>query len=186
MQKSIYIVPTDTCYGIACEISDVKSYEKIYKMKKRNFDMPLAIMVPNYNWFKENTYLTDEQIDFLKNYIELNKIRYHKKIDIEFSIDIKNKEVKIMPLMFNILVENAFKHGVEGLRDNVFVHVLLKANGNKIYFEIKNNFDSSRKSTAGIGLLNLKNRLKIMYPEQYKLETSCEGEIYKAQLTLII
>jgi L-threonylcarbamoyladenylate synthase len=68
MQKYIYIVPTDTCYGIACEISDVKSYEKIYKIKKRSFEKPLAIMVPDFEWLEENTYLTDEQIDFLRSY----------------------------------------------------------------------------------------------------------------------
>ena len=68
MEKSIYIIPTDTCYGIGCEISDIKSYEKIYKIKKRNFAKPLAIMVPDYNWLTENTYLTDEQINFLENY----------------------------------------------------------------------------------------------------------------------
>lgn len=64
----IYILPTDTCYGIACPLDDKKSYEKIYKIKKRSHEKPLAIMVKNFAWFEENTDLTDEQIDFLKNY----------------------------------------------------------------------------------------------------------------------
>ena len=64
----IYILPTDTCYGIACPLEDKKSYEKLYKIKKRRFEKPLAIMVKDFAWLKENTELTDEQVDFLRNY----------------------------------------------------------------------------------------------------------------------
>jgi len=64
----IYILPTDTCYGIACPLEDKKNYEKIYKIKKRRFEKPLAIMVESFDWLRENTDLTDEQIDFLESY----------------------------------------------------------------------------------------------------------------------
>jgi len=64
----IYILPTDTCYGIACALEDKKSYEKIYKIKKRSFDKPLAIMVEDFKWLRNNTDLTDEQVDFLERY----------------------------------------------------------------------------------------------------------------------
>jgi len=64
----IYIFPTDTCYGIACAIDDKKSYEKIYKMKKRKFDKPLAIMVSGFDWLRKNTDLLPEQVDFLERY----------------------------------------------------------------------------------------------------------------------
>jgi tRNA A37 threonylcarbamoyladenosine synthetase subunit TsaC/SUA5/YrdC len=64
----IYILPTDTCYGIACALEDKKNYEKIYKIKKRRLDKPLAIMVKDFSWLRENTDLTDEQVDFLERY----------------------------------------------------------------------------------------------------------------------
>lgn len=64
----IYLLPTDTCFWIACSIDDIKNYEKIYKIKKRTLDKPLAIMVSDFNWLKENTTLNKEQIDFLKNH----------------------------------------------------------------------------------------------------------------------
>ncbi len=64
----IYFIPTDTCYGIACAFDDKKNYEKMYKIKKRNFEKPLAIMVESFDWLEQNTQLTDEQIDFLKKY----------------------------------------------------------------------------------------------------------------------
>jgi len=64
----IYILPTDTCFWIACPIHDIKSYEGIYKIKKRNLSKPIAILIDNYKWLTENTDLNTEQIEFLKNY----------------------------------------------------------------------------------------------------------------------
>lgn len=64
----IYIIPTDTCYWLACAIDDIQNYEKIYKIKKRSFAKPLALMISDFNWLRVNTNLNDKQIEFLKNY----------------------------------------------------------------------------------------------------------------------
>jgi L-threonylcarbamoyladenylate synthase len=64
----IYIFPTDTCFGLACSITEIKDYEKIYKIKKRDFGKPLAILVENFEWLEKYTTLTKEQVNFLKNY----------------------------------------------------------------------------------------------------------------------
>lgn len=64
----IYILPTDTCFWIACPIHEFKSYEWIYKIKKRDLNKPLAILVPDFKWLEENTDLNEQQIEFLKNY----------------------------------------------------------------------------------------------------------------------
>lgn len=64
----IYLLPTDTCYWIACPIHEMKDYNLIYKIKKRDLSKPLAILIPDFEWLKNNTSLTSEQIKFLKNY----------------------------------------------------------------------------------------------------------------------
>lgn len=64
----IYLLPTDTCYWMACPIHDLKAYSWIYKIKKRDLNKPLAILVPDFKWLIENTDLTIEQVEFLKNY----------------------------------------------------------------------------------------------------------------------
>jgi hypothetical protein len=51
-------------------VSDPKSYEKIYEIKKRDKSKPLSIMVPSFSWLEKNTDLTKQQIDFLRNYEE--------------------------------------------------------------------------------------------------------------------
>lgn len=64
----IYILPTDTCFWLACPITEIKDYEKIYKIKKRPFEKPLAILLKDFQQLEKYTELTKEQIDFLKNY----------------------------------------------------------------------------------------------------------------------
>jgi len=127
----------------------------------------------------------EEEIEYLKNYIELHKMRYHKKIEIRFNCDIQESTIKVMPLLFIILLENAFKHGIEKLRKNAYVNVDLKTNGTEITFNIENNFDINKSpSSVGIGLENLKRRLELAYTEKHSLSISTSGNIYKAQLSL--
>lgn len=64
----IYIIPTDTCFGIACALSDKRNYHKIYKIKKRSFEKPLALMVESFEWLADNTELIPDQIQYLKEY----------------------------------------------------------------------------------------------------------------------
>ncbi len=136
-----------------------------------------------YEGEKEVVLLKDE-VEYLKNYIELHKMRYHKEISIEFKNQI-DENYKVMPLLFIILLENAFKHGVENLRKNAFVHINVFTFENKIQFDIENNFDSSEiNKEVGIGLKNLKRRLELVYSNKHKLTISVEDNIYKATLIL--
>ena len=127
----------------------------------------------------------EEEIAYLKNYIELHKMRYHKTIDIQFEEYIETEGIRIMPLLFILLLENAFKHGVENLTENAFVNITLKANEKQVDFGVTNNFDAKDTSEeAGIGLKNLKRRLELAYPDNHSLSQKKEGDIYKAQLSL--
>ncbi|MCG8328486.1 MAG: histidine kinase [Chitinophagales bacterium] len=131
--------------------------------------------------------ILDEEIVYLENYIKLHKMRYHKTIDIQFDMEVADKNVKVMPLLFIILLENAFKHGVENLRKGAFVFIKLVSSKSLIEFEIENNFDPEElKESNGIGLRNLKRRLELMYPDKHELNFSVDGDIYKAQLMLQI
>jgi two-component system sensor histidine kinase AlgZ len=136
-----------------------------------------------YEGEKEVVLLKDE-VEYLKNYIELHKMRYHKKIDINFDCQIEG-DSKVMPLLFIILLENAFKHGVENLSKDAYVYINITAKDNKVLFEIENNFDQTLpKEDKGIGLENLKRRLELVYPKKHKLTFSSAENVYKAQLTL--
>lgn len=133
---------------------------------------------------EKETVTLKEEVDYLKNYIELHKMRYHKKIDINFNCQI-DKDYKVMPLLFIILLENAFKHGVERLRDSAYVNVDMFIFNDEIQFTVENNFDSSEDvENSGIGLKNLKRRLELVYPNKHKLLFLTVENVYKVQLTL--
>ena len=139
-----------------------------------------------YEGEKKLVFIEDE-VEYLKNYIELHRMRYHKQIDIQFNIDIEKKELKLTPLLFIILLENAFKHGVENLREGAYVHIDLKANNKEICFEIKNNFDPDElPKNKGIGIKNLKRRLELIYPKKHRLFFSNNNSVFKSQIQLFI
>ncbi|NOR28477.1 MAG: GHKL domain-containing protein [Lutibacter sp.] len=136
---------------------------------------------------EKDTVLLSEELTYLKNYIALHKMRYHKTIDIQFNIDIKDNDYEISPLLFIILLENAFKHGVENLREHAFIRIHLEAHNNIVNFEIENNFEANEENQeAGIGLKNLKRRLELVYPKNHNLTISKTNNIYNAKLNITL
>lgn len=138
-----------------------------------------------YEGLKE-TVLIKEEIEFIVNFIDLHKMRYKKNININFQTEIHDENINITPLLFIILVENAFKHGIEVLRDEALVNIKLKATKSKIIFNIENKFDPSNKTEKGIGLKNLTRRLELSYPTNHNFTTSIKNNTFKALLTITI
>lgn len=127
----------------------------------------------------------EQEVEYINNYIELNTARYHKRIEIQFSKHIQKEGMSLKPLLFIILVENAFKHGAENLRENAYVNIHLTANENEISFTVENNFeDKESGEIQGIGLKNLQRRLQLVYPKNHSLSLSVANNIYTALLTL--
>lgn len=127
----------------------------------------------------------EDEIEYLNNYIELQEIRYHKKSDIQFNHKIDNPDAKIMPLLFIILLENAFKHGLENLDKNAYIHMNLTENNKEVNFVIENNFELQQAAnTEGIGLKNLKRRLALVYPNKHTLSFDVDSSTYKVTLCL--
>lgn len=133
---------------------------------------------------KKETVKISEEIAYLNNYIELHKIRYRKSVEITFNHNI-DTNLNIPPLLYIILLENAFKHGIETLAENAFIHVNLYDNDDFIYFEIENNFDPNEiTNSKGIGLQNLKRRLSLLYKQQHELTIDITNNIYKTLLKI--
>ena len=133
---------------------------------------------------KKDLVALQEEIEYMQRFIELHKIRYKKNVDIQFDTP-ESSELKIAPLLFIILLENAFKHGVESLRQDAFVHATLEVDGNSILFIVKNNFEEKGRNTAvGIGIENLKKRLELLYPNKHKLTLEEKENEFSANLEI--
>lgn len=133
---------------------------------------------------KEDLVSLKDEIDYLQNYIELHKIRYQKKVDIQFTYS-NISDYKIAPLLYIIALENAFKHGVEKLTENAYIHIHISTDNDRICFEIENNFEiPETKQDSGIGLDNLKQRLQLLYPNKHLLTIENGDSVYKLALKL--
>jgi sensor histidine kinase YesM len=133
---------------------------------------------------KEDVVPLKNEIEYLTNYIELHKIRYQKRVDIVFNHS-REIDCQIAPLLFIIPLENAFKHGVESITEDAYIHINIKIDAGILYFDIENNFEAKETfQTAGIGIQNLKQRLKLLYPDKHKIKIDVKDSIYKLELKI--
>lgn len=125
----------------------------------------------------EKTVDLEKEIDSIKNYLELEKIRYGEKALISF--DYENdpgEQYCIAPLIFIPFLENAFKHGLSNSLDKGFVKVSITVKNKLLQFDIENSKTKEAKDErfykGGIGLTNVKRRLELIFGQNYKLNIS--------------
>lgn len=141
-----------------------------------------------YETQQEKVPLNDE-IDYLKNYIELEKIRLEDNLDIAFTVDAKTSEMyQIAPLLFIVFIENAFKHAKSAVDEAVFIAIRMEVSDKGILtLDVKNNYNTNAPKSAasekGIGLENAKKRLSFIYPdEKHALSIHQDERFYHVSL----
>jgi sensor histidine kinase YesM len=128
----------------------------------------------------------DTEIEFVKDYIEIEKMRLPYPLHLCLQLPAFSQPVFIPPMLFIPLVENVFKHGIDRSQQNNELFIDLSLNGNKLIFIVKNGIYSTVKTKAslGTGLANLKKRLSLIYGNDYHLETSHEPDYFTATLKI--
>ena len=130
-----------------------------------------------------------KETDFIRNYIELMRIRLSANVQMTTQIDIQpDSQTLIAPLIFISLIENAFKHGISPT-ERSFIHIHLAENDTEVICEISNSNHPKNitdKSGSGIGLEQVSRRLEILYPGQYTWQKgiSEDGKEYKSRLSI--
>ena len=101
------------------------------------------------------------------------------------NVEVGEQEYEIPPLLLIVLLENAFKHGVERMLDRAFLHIGVAVHQKELVYTVENNFDPAEDTKAsGIGLSNLRKRLDLLYPAKHQLEIEKKEDIFFAQLKL--
>ncbi|MEJ2507236.1 MAG: hypothetical protein P8Y81_13330, partial [Ignavibacteriaceae bacterium] len=130
-----------------------------------------------------------KEIEFIKNYIELEKLRLEKNANVNLSVEGKSDTIEIAPMLFIPFVENSFKHGMKASVNSGFVNILFRVEGNKLNFTISNNKpvlkEKSDESTK-MGLENVHRRLDLLYDGKYKLTINEYDKEYKTELVIEI
>ena len=127
------------------------------------------------------------EVEFMRNYISLMKLRCNEKTEVKTTFDIA-QDVEIAPLLFISLIENAFKHGVSSSRSSM-IDIHLEQEDNSIVFACDNtNYpkDDADRSGSGIGIENTRRRLDLMYADHYSWQQWLEDDIYHVRVTLNI
>ena len=137
-----------------------------------------------YKGKAEQVRLQDE-LNYIKDYVELQSIRLHKEFDFKFDITVRNEDWLISPLLLIIFVENAFKHGIELAEKESSLHLNVLQIGDTLEFTCVNSLEGSTvQNQTGIGLENLRKRLSILYPDKYIIQTQSANGSFKAYLKI--
>jgi two-component system, LytTR family, sensor kinase len=166
-------------YSLALEKSD-KTPEYILKLSN----------IMDYMLYESNEMEVplEKDLDNLKNYIEIERIRHLDGSKIQFDIEGNTKSQMIAPLILLPLVENAFKHGLNARFEDNFVKALVQVEGQKLSFFIENNKNTEgvafEEKGHGIGLQNLYKRLELFYPKRHYIEITENAKTYAVLLKL--
>lgn len=129
-----------------------------------------------------------KELEMMESYVELQKLRADESTEVTFKVTGEPSGIKAAPLLFFPLIENSFKHGVKGVSDQAYVHILLAAGEEAIHFEIENNKgqvdDVEQGQFGGIGLENVKRRLSLIYPGKHSFQIVEDEQVYKVELKI--
>ena len=133
----------------------------------------------------------EREVEYLNDLINLEKIRMGDRMSVDFQVNGDISAIMIEPFLFINFVENSIKHGVSAQNEKSWIHILLKVENDhkKLYFEIENSMPDENKTQkneipGGIGLQNIKKRLKLLYPNKHTLDITENNGTYSVILKL--
>lgn len=137
---------------------------------------------------KEQTSITvGDELRLVKDYIELEQLRFEERLSVEYHIDESLKDYKVPVLSIQLLVENAIKHGIDKQLDGGTINISIQKRGQSVAIAVQNPGNFTDGNPKGLGLKNLKKRLSLNYDEDAKFNiVSLPDESVRATLTIPI
>ena len=127
----------------------------------------------------------EKEVGIMKDYLDLERERYGNSIAISWKVEGDLEDHLIAPLMMLPFLENAFKHGTSEQIERSWISVHISARYDQLDFKIRNSKNENISyNTQGIGIYNVKKRLELLYPANYKLWMKDEGHFFEVELKL--
>lgn len=126
----------------------------------------------------------DKEVQLLENYIGLEKLRYGDDLQLTMNLNEIAEGVMVAPLILLPFAENCFKHGGPGPDGYFSIHMELKASPKKLTFLLRNSKKVNPVEAGGVGLQNLKERLRLIYPDRHQLDISETMHSYQVWLQI--
>lgn len=126
------------------------------------------------------------EIQIINNYIELEKIRFTDRVDLDFTTHILSKAIQIPPMLIIPFVENAFKHGVTKSINRSWIKIDIQERNQMLDIVVSNSKSQTpqKRKIGGIGLLNVRKRLDLLYNDSYKLDITEKNNHYDVFLSI--
>lgn len=139
-----------------------------------------------YQLYESETYiLLEKELNYVSHYINMEKTRRGSDIQLHYDIEFQNPNKKMAPLLLIPFIENAFKHcSNHGDENRIDIRIIETAG--RITLNTTNSFDdlTPKNDSRGIGLVNVKKRLSLLYPDDYQLEISKEKGTFSVALSI--
>lgn len=126
------------------------------------------------------------EVEFLNLYVQLMRLRYTRKVHINVDVPPQLPELKLPPLMLIIFVENAFKHGIS-YREESFIDIKVRVENKRLLFSCCNSKPTQVQRTnekGGMGLQNVRQRLELLYDDDYTLDINDGEKTYEVKLDI--
>jgi len=167
------------------------SLNAIYSLSVKKSDTSEAIItlseLMRYMLYEANKELVplSKELDYIKNYIALQRLRLSNSENVTINIYGNERNLMIQPLLFISFIENAFKYGTD-FKGKTYVKINISIKEDVIHFYVSNIIGAYKKEleNSGVGLVNIKNRLDLLYPDSHELLIENNGQTYSIYLTL--
>ena len=131
----------------------------------------------------------EKEISLIQDYMGLEKVRYGQRLtmDVEIHGDFENK--LIAPLLMIPFIENSFKHGTSQMLQQPWIKLEITTIDSQLFFKLSNSKPSlapANKQSKGIGLLNVKKRLQLLYPGRHQLDIHSTDDTFTVNMQLLV
>ncbi|MBD0777927.1 sensor histidine kinase [Maribacter sp. ANRC-HE7] len=126
-----------------------------------------------------------KEIEYIRSYVALQRLRLANSENVLLKVLGDDSNKKIPPLLFISFIENAFKYGTD-YHGKTMIKINFLIQDKSIHFNIVNSIGNQKPKTksSGLGLDNVKNRLKYLYPNSHELRIADDGETYEVDLII--
>jgi LytS/YehU family sensor histidine kinase len=136
-----------------------------------------------YEGDKKGVPLTKE-MEFIRTYVALMQLRYTDKVKISLNLPDEVPDRTLPPLMLISFIENAFKHGVSYQRES-FIEIGVAVDDDRLIFVCRNSkADVPNEEKGGVGLVNVRKRLNLLYDHDYSLCIRDDADVYTVELNI--
>ena len=129
----------------------------------------------------------DKELQMILEYMNLEKIRYGNKLDLHYLVAGETKDVYIAPLLLLPFVENCFKHGTSNVLQNPWINLTIELKGTALVMKLMNGkckTTESLKGKPGIGIVNVRQRLDLLYMNKHELQIREDEDVFIVDLRI--